>query len=403
MQTFEYEALDTNGRSKTGLISADSLKSAKSQLQRQKLLPVKVTESAGRTASEEQSPFGGISHKDITLFTRQLSTMIAASAPIEEALTTIARQTEKKRLKKMVLSVRASVTEGYTLSEAMARHPKCFNQLYVAVVAAGEKSGSLGTVLMRLADHQERAHQIRTKVQTALIYPSCLAVTAIVVIVALMTFVVPKVVAQFEHVNQTLPLLTRIMIGTSEFLQAYGFWLGLAVVAVVVLITFGMKRPVFRAGVDRLILSLPIIGGVTRGLNASRLARTLATLLSSSVPVLEGLKAAQKTVSNTVLRRTIDTIVTQVEEGASLSGALKNSKGFPPMVTYMAAAGENSGQLDTMLDKAADYMEGEFESLISTTLSLLEPAIIILMGGIVATIVLSIMLPIMQLNSLAGM
>ena len=401
MQTFEYEALDNNGRNKRGFLSAEDGRAARKILQQRKLLPIKVSEAAGAKEKKHAS-ISGVSHKEITLFTRQLSTMIGASAPIEDSLSTIGQQTEKAALKKLIVSLRTSVAEGHTLSRAMARHPKCFNQLYIAVVSAGEKSGALATVLDRLADHQENASKIRSRVQTALIYPAALGVTAILVIAALMTFVVPKVVSQFDNINQELPFLTRAVIFISEGVQDYGVFIAVGFVASIFLFKQALKRYAFRNLVDRIILRLPLVGSVTRGLNASRLARTLATLLSSSVPVLEGLKAAKNTVTNTVLQGTIKEIVERVEEGASLSSALKNSKGFPPMVTYMAAAGENSGQLDVMLDKAADYLESEFESLISVVLSLLEPAIIVLMGGIVASIVLAIMLPIMQLNSLAG-
>jgi len=403
MQTFEYEALDNQGRNRNGFISAESAQSARDKLQEKQLLPVKVKTATSEKPNSSRSLSSKLSHRDITLFTRQMSTMVGASAPIEEALATIAQQTEKPPLKKMILAIRGSVAEGYTLSEAMAQHKKNFNQLYLAVVAAGEKSGALPVVLERLADHQERANQIRSKIQTALIYPACLAVTALLVIVALLTFVVPKVVAQFESINQKLPFITQLMINLSEGLQAYGLFLAGAILVLIVAFIRAYKVHSFRKVVDYFLLRLPIIGSVSRGLNASRLARTLATLLSSGVPVLEGLKASRKTVTNSVLQQTIDKIITNVEMGSSLSAALKTSKGFPPMVTYMTVAGENSGQLDAMLDKAASYMENEFESLIAVVLNLLEPAIILLMGGVVATIVLSIMLPIMQLNTLAGL
>lgn len=402
MQTFEYEALDDAGRIRNGFVSAENPQLARQKLKQQELLPVKLLEAASARKKNVQSS-GSVSHRDITLFTRQISTMIGASAPVEDALATIAQQTEKPALKKLILALRMSVAEGYTLSEAMGQYKKNFNQLYLAVVAAGEKSGALSAVLERLADHQDRASKIRSKIQTALIYPACLAITAILVIVLLMTFVVPKVVDQFDNINQTLPLLTRMMIAISEGLQTYGFALAGSIFVLAILFARALKNYRFRLWFDRLLLRLPVIGSVTRGLNASRLARTLATLLASSVPILEGLKASKKTVSNTVLQETISKIISDVEEGASLSSALKASNGFPPMVTYMTVAGENSGQLDKMLDKAADYMEGEFENLISIVLNLLEPAIILLMGGIVAAIVLSIMLPIMQLNTLAGL
>ena len=404
MPAFEYEALDTGGRVKKGTISSDSARSARKDLRNKKLVPIKVEVAAEKKGFSRDISIGGsgagkLSHKDVTLFTRQLATMVGASAPIEEALNTIALQAEKPALKRIILAVRSNVIEGHKLSEAMAKHEKSFNQLYCSMVAAGENSGSLSAVLNRLADHMERSQAVRAKVQTALIYPAALSIVAIGVIIALMTFVVPKVVEQFDSMGRTLPFLTRLMITISEFIQDFGLFIFVGVIISIIAFVRALKGRSFRKTVDQFILGLPIIGKLVRGLNAARLARTLSTLISSGVPVLSGLRAAQKTVSNTVLQDAIDKVVIMVEEGASLSAALKRTSGFPPMVAYMAAAGENSGQLEELLGKSADYLENEFESFTSAALSLLEPMIIIMMGGVVAVIVLSIL----QLNTLAGL
>jgi len=407
VQAYDYEALDPNGRSRKGTISADSPRSARKELRQKKLVPIKIDVAVKRekeaNSLTEKLGGGKLSHKELTLFTRQLSTMVGASAPLEEALNTIAQQAEKPNLKRIILSIRSHIIEGRRLSEALGGHPKSFDQLYRAMVAAGENSGSLSAVLDRLSDHLERSQAVRAKVLTALIYPIALSLVALFVIAALMTFVVPKVVEQFDSLGRTLPFLTRAMISISEFMQNYGLIALIGITVLIFAFIRSLKIRSFRKRVDQALLKIPLIGKLISGLNAARLARTLSTLISSGVPVLSGLRAARETVSNTVLQEQIDKVVIMVEEGASLSAALKRTKGFPPMVAYMAAAGENSGELEGMLGKSADYLENEFETFTSAALSLLEPAIIIMMGGIVVVIVLSILLPILQLNNLAAL
>lgn len=404
MRPFDYEALDGRGRTKKGVITAESVKGARRDLRARGLVPVHVLEG-----SEDNTPKGEITlsakhlgHKDRTLITRQLATMIDAAAPIEEALNTVALQAEKPVVKKILLGVRASVMEGHKLSDALAEKPKSFDPLYRAMVSAGESAGNLPGVLNRLSDLMERTQEIRTKVQTALIYPAALAVTATAVVIALMTFVVPKVVDQFSTMGQTLPTLTQVMIAVSHFLRDYG--LVLAAVCLVVLVAFirALKLSAFRKYVDGTLLRIPMIGKLIRALNTARLTRTLSTLIASGAPALDALKASARTVSNTVMREAVDQMVIDIEEGSSLSNAFKRAGLFPPMVGYMAAAGETSGKLADMLGKSADYLEREFESFIDAALSLLEPGIIIIMGAVVATIVLSILLPILQLNTLAA-
>ncbi|RMB11801.1 type II secretion system inner membrane protein GspF [Eilatimonas milleporae] len=403
MRTFEYEALDRNGRTRKGVVSADTARAARRELRRKQLMPVRVDATdtntgAGAGLSLQRDHISG---KDVSLVTRQMATLIGAAAPVEEAINTVAAQAEKPSVKRTLMAVRTSIMEGHRLSDALSQHPKSFDRLYCAMVAAGESSGHLGAVLDRLSDHLERSQKLRSKVRTAMIYPTALALTAIGVVIALMTFVVPKVVDQFDTMGQTLPALTRLMIILSDGMRDYGLIIAAGLAVAVFAFSRALKLPAFRFAVDRLLLRLPLVGKLVRGLNAARLARTLSTLIASGAPVLDGLRAAARTVTNTVLKSSIETVVTMVEEGASLSTALKRVEGFPPMVGYMAAAGENSGRLDDMLAKAASYMEDEFENITSAAVSLLEPAIIIVMGGVVATIVLSILLPIMQLNTLA--
>jgi general secretion pathway protein F len=305
-------------------------------------------------------------------------------------------------VRNILLDVHAGVLEGRRLSEAMARQPGSFPALYRGMVSAGESSGSLPQILERLADLLERQGQVRAKVLSALAYPIILAFVAMFVVFALMVFVVPRVVEQFDDIGQQLPLLTRIVIALSGFLAAW-WW---ALIAGAVLLAIGGARALRDEGVrmkaDRTLLRLPLFGRLLRDLHAARMARTLSTMVASRLPLLEGLKLTTQTVHNRALRVASAEIAEAVRTGGSLSGALKRSAIFPPLLVYLAASGEASGRLDLMLERAAEYLEREFDSFTTTALALLEPAIIVLMGAVVAVIVLSILLPILQLDTLAG-
>lgn len=404
MAAFEYEALDSAGRRLRGVVSADTPRLARRELRRKKLFPVHVAPTSQKKQASAALPKwlrSGLSAKDVSLLTRQLATLVSAAAPVEEALQTMALQTEKQAAKRVLLSVRARVMEGYRLSEALAEESATFSPLYRSMVAAGETSGNLGPVLERLADHLEKSQRLRSKVTTALTYPIFLAVVATAVAAALVTFVVPKVVDQFSSLGQDLPALTELLIAVSAFAADYGLAVAAILALAVVVFLRALKHEGFRIRVDRAVLKVPFVGRLVREIHAARLARTLETLIASGATVLDGLNAARSVMHNRILKDAVAEAATLVSEGASLSAALRRSKAFPPLVTYMAASGENSGRLDHMLSKAADYLEREFEDVTTATLSLLEPAIIIVMGGVVATIVLAILLPILQLNTLA--
>jgi general secretion pathway protein F len=322
--------------------------------------------------------------------------------PLEEALRTIGQQSEDVKVQAVLERVHAGVLEGRRLSDSMGREPKSFPPLYRAMVAAGESAGTLPEILERLADLQERQAAIRSKVTTALAYPVVLALVATVVVMILMIKVVPKVVEQFDTVGQTLPLLTRIVMGISGFLAGY-WWailIGLAVVGAV--IWRALQDEVIRLRFDTAWLKLPFLGRLTRDLHAASMARTLSTMVASRLPLLEGLILTGQTIHNRRLKLASDDIVEAVRGGGSLSAALRRAGIFPPLLVYLTASGESSGQLDTMLERAADYLEREFDGFTATALSLLEPAIIVIMGVVVAAIVLSILLPILQLETLAG-
>jgi general secretion pathway protein F len=405
MSDFAYLALDTAGRERRGSVRADNAEDARAKLGARRLFVVKVEPSAGQVAepllSRNLLARRRLGAKQLSIFTRQLATLALVS-PLEEALRTIARQSEKEQVRQILLSVHGSVLEGRRLSEAMAREAASFPPLYRGMVAAGEGSGTLPAILERLADLLERQGQVRSKVLSAVAYPIVLAVVATFVVFALMVFVVPKVVEQFDDIGQTLPLLTRMVIGLSAFLAAW-WW---AIFLALGLAAFGASRALrdeaLRLRADRTLLRLPLFGRLLRDLHAARMARTLSTMVASRLPLLEGLRLTTQTVHNRALRQATGEIAESVRTGGSLSGALKKAGIFPPLLVYLAASGEASGRLDLMLERAADYLEREFDAFTATALALLEPAIIIVMGAVVALIVLSILLPILQLDTLAG-
>ena len=406
MAAFEYEAIDFDGHTKNGVISADTARLARRELRRLRLLPVKLEQVTQKAATSKLSKFGwvtqrGVRSSTLTLTTRQLATIISASAPIEEALHTVGSQAEDKTMRSALLSVRASVMEGFKLSDALAQHPHVFNSLYTALIAAGEESGNLGIVLERLADHLEKSDRLRSKVLAALIYPIVLTIVAATIVALLMVFVVPKVISQFDTLGQGLPLLTRMLVSISEGMSAFSIPVLVVFAVGGALFSMALKKQPFRFRVAATLLQLPVIGKLLKGLYAARLTRTLSSLVASGSPVVEGLGSAKDTIHNLVFRDALTRAIASIQEGASLSTALRRNDIFPPMVIYMASAGENSGRLDVMLGKAADHLENEFETFTSTAISLLEPLIIVLMGAVVATIVLAILLPILQLNSLA--
>ncbi|MDB5684059.1 MAG: ral secretion pathway protein [Sphingomonas bacterium] len=405
MASFDYVAIDTGGRERRGQLRAASIEQARAELDAKRLYVVRLESGSGTPPpallSRRPSFRRRMSAKQLTLFTRQLATLVQV-APLEEALRTIARQIEEVQVARVLDRVHGGVVEGRRLSEAMTREAASFPPLYRAMVSAGESSGSLPTILERLADLLERQAQVRGKVLTALAYPIVLAAVATGVVFALMVFVVPQVVEQFDTVGQTLPLLTRIVMALSSFLATWWWAVLIGLVALSLLGWQAMRDPHVRLTVDRTILRIPLLGRLIRDLHAARLARTLSTMVSSRLPLLEGLVLTTQTIHNRALRVASANIVEAIRGGGSLSAALRRSGVFPPLLVYMAASGEASGRLDTMLERAADYLEREFDAFTATALSLLEPAIIVVMGGIVALIVLSILLPILQLNTLAG-
>jgi len=403
MPAFDYAALDERGRTRHGRLDAADPHDARSRLERQRLVPVRVEPASARidrpASADRRSAFDRFTAKDVALVTRQLATLVTA-APLEEALRTIAAQAEKRSVRRVLAGVHARVLEGFRLSDAMAQQGNAFPPLYRAMVAAGEGSGALPDILERLADLLERQQQVRGKLVATLVYPAALALTATAVVIALMAFVVPKVVEQFDSMGRELPWLTRAVIGLSELMTRWGLPALVLLVLGAVVFARLLRRPELRLRFDALVLKTPLLGRLVRDVHAAQLARTLSIMLASGLPMMEGLVITARTVRNRVLRAATDTMVASIREGGSLSSAMRRAAVFPPTLLYMTGSGENSGRLAPMLERAADYLEREFNTFTSVTMSLLEPVIIVAMGGIVAVIVLSILLPILQFNSL---
>jgi general secretion pathway protein F len=399
MARFDYVALDLAGATRSGRIEARDPDDARVQLECRRLVPVKIAAHVAPPAKGKvlRDRLGG---RDRSLFTRQLATLVAVST-LEEALRTIALQADRPKLKRIVEQVHAAVLEGYRLSDALARPAGAFPPLYRAMVAAGEASGALPTILDRLADLLDQQQKVAAKITAALVYPAVLAAVACLVVTILMVFVIPKVVEQFDSMGQTLPLLTRIVIGVSEGLQSFGWLIALILAALIAAYLRALRNPAFKLKADQFFLGLPFLGQLIRNVHAARLARTLSTMIASGLPVLEGLVLTAGTVRNAALRGGMDEMIAGIREGGALSTAMRRTGVFPPVLIYMTASGESSGRVDAMLTRAAEYLEREFDTFTATLLSLLEPAIIVVLGGVVATIVLSILLPILQINTLA--
>lgn len=406
MPQFQYVAIDADGRRRSGGVEAADEAGARAALVRKRLLPVEVgasTELARRAAALERRIGRDIrlSHKTLVLVTRQLATLIEGSLPVDEALAMIAAQQEKPAARRIVADVQAGVVEGQRLADALNRHPRSFTGLYRAAVLGGEQSGKLGAVLGRLADYLERAQALRSKIQTALIYPAVLSLVALTVVTCLMIFVVPSLIEQFERFDQRLPLITQILIFTSRFLSTSWPLLLLALGGGLWFLRTLFSREPVRAAFDAFLLRAPLIGRWAIAVNASRFIRALSTLVSAGMPVLEAVRVARGSVQNRQAAKAIGAMADRIEEGEPLSQAMRRSSVMPAMVCYMTQSGENAGDLPAMLDKAAAHLDQEFETFTASALSLLEPAIIVLMGLVVASIVMAIMLPILQLNRLA--
>lgn len=404
MGAYQYVALDAGGRERKGVLEGDTARHVRQLLREQRLMPVSVDEIEEKS-TPDSAAFTlrrGLSSLDLALITRQLATLLHAGLPLEEALHAVSEQTDKARLKSIVLGVRAKVLEGLSLARGLDEFPQAFPAVYRATVDAGEQAGQLDTVLERLADYTESRHSLRQKISQAMIYPIVLTVLALSIVTGMLIFIVPKVVGVFETTQQQLPLLTELLIALSDFLINWWF----AVIAVIALIVFAINRALRNENVRRrwhlAVLRMPVFGRVATGVNTARFTRTLSISTSSGVPVLEALRISASVVANMPMREAIEAASLKVREGAAIGRSLAQSKLFPPMTIHLISSGESSGELDHMLERAAAHQEAEMDSLISMMLGILEPVLIVVMGLIVLAIVMAILLPIFQINQLVG-
>jgi len=407
MPVFAYKALNESGRTVEGLKEADSPKSLRTVLRRDGLY---LTEVVGEQKAQSASPevnvrrwvSGRISTDEVAVATRQLAVLVNAGIPLVEALTALVEQVDHERLKRVLSGVKQRVNEGSSLADALAQHPKVFGTLYVNMIRAGESSGALDVVLYRLADFTESQARLRSKILGTLTYPAAMLVIASVIMGILFTVVIPKITKIFEDTKITLPWTTQFLIGFSNFV--HDWWWALGVLAVLAAFAFARWRrtKAGRARWDVMVLQAPIFGRLIRQIAIARFSRTLATLLKSGVPLLTSMDIVRNIVGNTRLADVIDQARESIKEGESIAAPLKRSGEFPPLVYHMVSIGEKSGQLEDMLANVANAYDSQVETRIAALTSLLEPFMIVFMGAAVAFIVFSILMPILQVNTIAG-
>lgn len=405
MAAFEYVALNARGRQQKGLIEGETSRQVREQLRGKGLIPVSLREVSEHSGGRQGSGFtlrrsGSLSTVDLSLFTRQLATLLRSGLPLDESLSAVAQQSEGRAIKRVALGVRAQIVEGASLADAMADFPNAFPPLFRATIEAGEQSGKLDGVLVRLADYVEGRQAMRQKMMLAAFYPAILTVVAITVVILLLSYVVPQVVGVFDSIDQPLPGLTVGLIAVSDFLRANGPWLLLLLAGAGIVFGFAMRRPAFKRRVHRWQLRLPLIGRLTRGANTGRFMRTLGILSQSGVPILEAMRIGSQVVTNLPMRDAIEVAARKVREGGSVYRALSESRLFPPITLHLLGSGEQSGRLDEMLEHAAENQEREVETTVSAVMGIFEPLLILIMGGVVLLIVLAILLPIFDLNQL---
>jgi general secretion pathway protein F len=406
MGAFEYVAVDATGRERKGVVEGDTPRHVRQLLREQGLLPVAVDEVVeqkqqdGRSARVGWRLQRGLSAADLALVTRQLATLVKSGLPLEEALLAVSQQTDKPRVRSIILGVRSKVMEGHTLADGLSDFPGSFPEIYRATVAASEQSGHLDAVLERLADYTDNRQQLRSRTLSAMLYPVMLFVVCVAIVFFLLVSVVPKVVEVFRTSEAELPLLTQLLISGSDFMRQYGVWLAIVLAGAFFLFTRWLRVESNRRRWHQFLLRLPLVGKVVRGSNTARFARTLSTLTASTVPVLEALRISSEVVTNLPMKGAVEEAAVRVREGAPIGRSLGSSRVFPPMMIHLISSGETSGELDTMLERAAVHQERELDSILQAVVGLLGPLMILVMGGLVLVIVLAMLLPIFELNQL---
>lgn len=402
MPAFKYKAIDRNGIEISGSIEGDTERHVRSILREKKLIPLLIKiinkEKSGKLRfSVSRNTLSGV---ELAYFTRQFATLIKSGIPIDEALFAINEQNKKQHISDIILTIRSKILEGFTLSSSLADFPQSFPLIYSTTVSAGEQSGHLSLILEKLADFIESKQKLNQQIKNALIYPSALIVTALMVIAFMLAYVVPKVVYIFENFDQQLPLLTRIMIATSDFLINNWLFIIAASLSLFLIVRQGLKNEKNKIVAHNSILKLPIFGRLVRNMNSARFMQTLSILTSSGVPILDALKIASNVITNLPMKKAIEETTIRVSEGESISMSLSQTGLFPSLMIHMIGSGENSGRLDEMLDRATSNQEQEVENTINILLGIMQPLTVIIMAMIVLLIVLAILLPIFEINNL---
>jgi general secretion pathway protein F len=401
---FRYEAVDAAGATRKGVLNADSARAARADLRQQGLLPITLDAIAAQLDAAGKSrafSFGErLSTTELALFTRQMASLLEAGLPLEQAFSALLEQAERAYVRDLIASIRAEVMGGASLSDALSRHPRDFADIYRALVASGEQIGHLSRVLSRLADYIERRNALVQKVKLAFTYPAIVTVVAFAIVIFLLTYVVPQIVSVFANTKQKLPLLTVVMLAISDFVRNYGWIVLLIVIGLAMAWRRALKQPALKQRWHTWLLTAPLYGKFERSLNTSRFASTLAITTGSGVPILRALQTSRDTLSNVAMRQLVEDATASVREGVSLARALAVQKHFPPMLIHMIRAGEITGELPAMLERAATAQEQDLERRTLTIAGLLEPALILAMGVVVLLIVLAVLMPIIEINQL---
>ena len=406
MTAFSYLALDKKGKKLKGVAEADNAKQVRQQLRDKQLIPLEVSDITDASSHQKNKKRFRKNKKiavaDLTLMTRQMSTLLAAGIPIDEMLAAVADQTEKHHVQSIILGVRAKVLEGYSLGAALDAFPSAFPSLYRTTVLSGEKSGKLDYILLQLAEYTEQQHKLRQKIIQALLYPSLMTFVSINVVIFLLIYVVPKIVNVFSETQQMLPVATEILLSLSSFLLHNGWYILVVFIIAAFFFYKGLKIEKFRLQYDAFVLKLPVIGKTVKTINEARFGRTFGILTAASVPVLEAMKASALLISPLPMKYAVKEAINKVREGASIHYALKQTGYFAPMFVHLVASGESSGKLENMLQRAAVTQEDDVAAVIQNVLTLFEPILILVMGAVVLFIVLAIMLPIFAMDQFPG-
>lgn len=399
MGAYQYQALKKNGSASKGVIEADSERHARQLLREQGLIPTQIYTLTQAKITNTKSK---ISAADLSLLTRQLATLLAAGIPVEESLRGVSEQTEKDKVRELIIGIRAKVLEGYGLAQAMSHYPNAFPELYRATVGSGEQTGRLDLVLEKLADYTENQQNTRQKVQQALIYPLIMIIVSAAIISFLLTFVVPKIIEVFTSSGQSLPGMTQLLITFSQFIKGYGLYTLLAIILAIAAFKRSLNNIKIKTAWHRIILRLPIVSYLVRTINVARYIHTFGILFAAGVSVLETMRVSASLVTNVVIRQAFDMATHRVREGSGIHEALKETHFISPMAIHLIASGEKSGQLSSMMDRAANHLDNEVRRLIDTSLTLLEPMVILFMGAVVLFIVLATLLPIFSMEQLVA-